>query len=140
MFCLGRVVRIRNCGCSLKATQQALRVNRSPQVSCLRLALALGRGSDVVCTGSPERIAGRSHARAGRRPVNHAFGGPVYTWIPFPSIKFVIYESRFFWAQSLGYAQSCLCVFRARLVSKNFHLEICDFFFEHMHGALNVIK
>ena len=29
---------------------------------------------------------------------------------------------------------------RARLVSKNFHLEICDFLFRHMYGALNVIK
>ena len=28
----------------------------------------------------------------------------------------------------------------ARLVPKNFQLEICDFHFRHMHGALNVIK
>ena len=27
-----------------------------------------------------------------------------------------------------------------RLVPKNFQLEICDFLFGHMHGALNVIK
>ena len=27
-----------------------------------------------------------------------------------------------------------------RLIPKNFHLEICDFSFGHMHRALNVIK
>jgi len=31
-------------------------------------------------------------------------------------------------------------VFWVCLVSKNFHLEICDFLFRHMHGALNIIK
>ena len=47
-----------------------------------------------------------------------------------------------FWLQDacLLDAERVIWYFRARLVPKNFQLEICAFSFGHVYGVLNIVK